>query len=451
MIPKLPKGFSLPVKIGSGGFGNVFRVRQNALGRYVAVKFIQNKNASSRLALKNEASMQAGLHIRGIPQIYDVMEFSRQVCIVMQWINGSDLRTFLKQPLTKQNKIALATEIISVTAQLHDKGYAHRDIKPENILVSSDGVFLIDFGLTRSNISDKKVISVKEVKGTPAYIAPELWQGHGESSDQLRADVFSLGKVISEMFDTSEMPSCIQKALAQDPGNRYSSASEFLHFWNKSVLIESSNWRDLALTVANDMLSNQLLSTSQLYLKNGKNEDAYQLIIESIQLNPDNPAALLLLDSFPIVNKNYSNKKYAPAVYCFAAVLLSLSLVFYYFTKHHSIKSQILTLPSDHDKKKLIITSNIPSPKNYNRDLPFRDSSYDLKSLSGKLQIAGHSMHGRLIIDGKVIPPNTNYLIFTLPIINHIGLWQSADHNIIWKEVVKVLPFEEKHIWVKGQ
>ena len=451
MIPRLPKGFSHPVKIGSGGFGIVFRARQNALNRLVAIKFIQNKNSSSRLALKNEASMQAGLHIPGIPQIYDVMEFSRQVCIVMQWVNGSDLRTFLKQPLTKQNKVALATEIISVTAHLHDKGYAHRDIKPENILVSTDGVFLIDFGLTRSNIFDKNKARVKEVKGTPAYIAPEVWQGQGESSDQLRSDVFSLGKVISEIFNTSEMPSCIQRALALDPSNRYSSASEFLHFWHQSVLIGSSSWRELASTLANDILSNQLFSASQLYLQCGKNEDAYQLIIESIQLNPDNPAALLLLDNFPIVNKNYSNKKCAPAVYRFAAVLLLLSLIFIFFTKHHSIKSHTLTSHSDHDKKKLIISSNIPSTKDYNRDQPFRDCSYDLKSLSGRLQITGHPMHGRLIIDGKVIPANTIYLTFALPIINHTGLWQSADQNITWKEVVKVLPFEEKQIWIKSQ
>lgn len=451
MIPRLPKGFYHPVKIGSGGFGNVFRARQSALNRFVAIKFIQNKNASSRLALKNEASMQAGLHIPGIPQIYDVMEFSRQVCIVMQWVNGSDLSTFLKQHLTKQNKIALATEIISVTAQLHDKGYAHRDIKPENILVSSDGVFLIDFGLTRCNISDKKEAGVKEVKGTPAYIAPELWQGRGESSDLLRTDVFSLGKVISEMFNTSEMPSCIQRALAQDPGNRYSSASEFLHFWKKSVLIESSNWRELASMYTNDILSNQLFSASKLYLQYGKNEEAYQLIIESIQLNPDNPAALQLLDSFPIVNKNSSNKKYVPAVYCIAALLLSLSLVFLFFTKHHSIKSRKQISYSDHDKKKLIIASNIPSTKDYNRDQPFKDNSYDLKSLSGRLQIVGHPTHGRLNIDGKVIPPNTDNLIFALPTINHTGFWQGADKNITWKEVIKVLPFEEKQIWIKSQ
>jgi serine/threonine protein kinase len=451
VIPKLPRGFSQAVKIGSGGFGDVFRARQIALDRLVAIKFIHDKNASSRSALKREASMQAGLHIPGIPQIYDVMEFSKQVCIVMQWVNGVDLRTFLNQDVSYQDKISLAGEIISVTAQLHSKGYAHRDIKPENILVSSDGVFLIDFGLTCNGIDDKLEKKEIEIKGTPAYIAPELWQGRGKLTDQRCSDVFSLGKVISEMFGSSEMPSCVQNALSQDPDKRYSSASAFLVDWRENQFVEQSNWREIAGAVSNEMLSRQLLTGSYQFLHQGKNEEAYQLLVESIQLNPDNPDALQFVDQFPLVNKSGRKKTYATAILiCLATLLLFLMPLMFISKKHSTISKPTIT-HSGHENKALFISSNVPNSRDYDKKLPFKELPVNLKTLSGRLKIAGHPAQGQFILDGNEMQLDTNYLTFALPSINHTGLWRSSDQNVIWKEVVMILPFEEKRIWIKAQ
>lgn len=453
MLPALPRGFSQPVKIGTGGFGDVFRARQIALNRLVALKFIHKKTSGDEATLKSEAEMQAGLQIAGIPQIYDVVKFSGNLCIIMQWINGADLKTFLQQPLTLQDRIAIATEIIKTTASLHKRGFAHRDIKPENILISSEGVYLIDFGLAHNN-NMKNVSSDKNiVKGTSSYIAPELWQGQENVSDLLCADVYSLGRVVSEILDKETIPQCVKTALSQKPENRYASAEKLMSDWIDSVNVEvSSYWRDIAEETANKHLTAHLLSSAQVLLQYGKRDESYQLIIECVQITPDNPFALEMLEKFPTSNpekQTYNKSKVIIVSTIF--VCLALMVSHYFFLN----KSPLLSLQQKRyintDSKEKIIISGRSDETMYDKSLPFKETMQVTNTLSGCLNIAGQPGSGYLQLNGLDIFKNRDRLMFSFPIINNNCVWIDSENNIVWKEVIRVLPFEEKKIWIKIQ
>ncbi|MBN1601322.1 MAG: serine/threonine protein kinase [Chitinispirillaceae bacterium] len=450
MLPALPGGFSHPVKIGTGGFGDVFRARQTALNRLVALKFIK-KNSGGQSTLKSEAEMQAGLQIAGIPQIYDVVNFSGKLCIIMQWINGADLKSFLQQPLTLQDRIAIATEIIKITASLHKKGFAHRDIKPENVLISSEGVYLIDFGLSH-NKNIKNITSNKNVvKGTFSYIAPELWQGQENVSDLLCADVYSLGRVISEILDEKTMPECVKTAVSRKPESRHGSAEEFLNDWLNSVNIEASScWRDIAEETANKILAAHLLSSAGLLLQCGKNEEAYQLIVECVQITPDNPFALDMLEKFPTdqpEKRKYNKTVVIPG--CIILICIALLTGSYFFNKKLQLLHPQQGKYSNVESKEVIVSGRSDDTI-YDKSLPFKEIQVT-NTLSGCLYIAGHPGSGHLQLNRRNIFRDRDRQMFSFPTIDNNCIWIDSENNIVWKEVVRVLPFEEKRIWIKVQ
>ena len=81
MIPALPAGYSHPMSIGKGGFASVYRVKQTALDRWVAIKIIEEKNPKRRKELLKEGKTQANLQIRYVPQVYDAFEWKKKVYI----------------------------------------------------------------------------------------------------------------------------------------------------------------------------------------------------------------------------------------------------------------------------------------------------------------------------------------------------------------------------------
>ena len=175
MLPKFPPGFSHPMHIGTGAFASVYRVRQTVLERWVALKFVFEKNPHRRRELLGEAQTQAKLHAECVPRIYDAFEWRQSVCIVMEWIRGVSLAEVLTSDLSLDDRIRMAGSLIRALAEIHARGFAHRDLKPENVLAAPDhGLYLVDFGFSR-NIAEQHRSSVNVAKGTPAYMAPELW------------------------------------------------------------------------------------------------------------------------------------------------------------------------------------------------------------------------------------------------------------------------------------
>src|SRR5436305_6549174 len=155
--------------LGAGGMGEVWRARDIRLDRIVAIK-TSRAQFSERFA--REAKAIAALNHPHICQLYNV----GPDYLVMEYVEGSTL----KGPLPMEKAAEYAGQILSALDAAHRKGIIHRDLKPANILVTKPhGIKLLDFGLARiaSESADSTLTQAGEKMGTPAYMAPEQWEG----------------------------------------------------------------------------------------------------------------------------------------------------------------------------------------------------------------------------------------------------------------------------------
>lgn len=449
MIPRLPKGFSHPVKVGTGGFGSVYRVRQNALGRNVALKFIDEKDLDARSTLKKEASMHAGLHIQGIPQIYDVMEFSGRICIVMQWIKGCGLRDLFEQGLSAGYRFAIATEIIKIVASLHAQGFAHRDIKPENILISGDGVYIIDFGLARNVLKDRRKTESNIINGTPEYMAPEILKGLGATADPFRADMYSLGKVVRELLGNE--PACIAGALAQEPGQRPKTAGELLLQWDLLQHPQHTpDWSAIIEPCMSESLAKRLYDATLLLLTAGKNEEAYTLLVECLRTFPEFPGALGLMEKFPLIKKRHSvywQYRFAAGGVASLVLILIAAIV---LTNTHRVTRQNSNNPSTNgESRTLFIATSSAAFHHTDRTLPLKEEPIPIHVLCGTLKVQSRPPNGALEQNHLHISVDSSGLRMPAPCKENTFFWRAADGGIIWKEVIMALPFQEMRLCIK--
>ncbi len=189
--------YQIVAPIGAGGMGEVYRAKDPRLNRDVAIK-VSASQFSERF--EREAKAIAALNHPNICQIYDV----GPNYLVMEFIEG----TPLQGPLPLDQAIRYALQICDALDAAHKKSITHRDLKPANILVTANGVKLLDFGLAKMGTagaapdSDATALTldlteVGTVLGTAAYMSPE--QAKGEPTDA-RSDIFSFGVVLYEML-----------------------------------------------------------------------------------------------------------------------------------------------------------------------------------------------------------------------------------------------------------
>ncbi|MBN1306320.1 MAG: serine/threonine protein kinase [Chitinispirillaceae bacterium] len=450
MIPRFPNGFSHPVQLGTGGFGSVYRARQAALNRMVALKFIVEKNAAARAVLIKEASMQGGMHIQGIPQVYDVKEISGQVCLIMQWVKGCSLRDVIERKIALHYKYAIASEIIRITASLHEREYVHRDIKPENIIISSEGVFFIDFGLSLHVFKDARQTMADVVKGTPEYIAPELWKRRqGRDADLKRADVFSMGKVIRELVGDDPLPECIASCLQEKPEVRPRSAVEVLRQWENEGARPVMNWSDIAEPCASEILARQLHNSAQELLSLRRIEEAYDLLVECLQMHPESPEALESMARFPLIKRRKNAFTRRKSVIAGGAVLLLLGFGTTSVLLKRPSFDKVAIAPRRGDGRSLFMSSSRARVDGMDLSLPFKDEFGTLATLAGNLIIVSHPETGSLYIDGIRIAtiPNVFHLSAQSP--EHRLVWRTGSGAVLWKETITTLPFEIKRVCIK--
>jgi predicted Ser/Thr protein kinase len=213
--------------IGAGGMGEVWKARDVRLDRIVAIK-TSKAEFSDRFA--REARAVAALNHPHICQLYDVGSHY----LVMEYVEGSPL----KMPLPIEKAVEYADQILSALDSAHRKGIIHRDLKPANILVTKHGIKLLDFGLARiaPASADSTLTQPGEQMGTPAYMAPEQWEG---KSGDARTDIYCFGCVLYEMLtgkratqqervpvQTPLLASIIGTCLERAPEDRWQSASD---------------------------------------------------------------------------------------------------------------------------------------------------------------------------------------------------------------------------------
>jgi serine/threonine protein kinase len=195
-------------EIASGGMATVYRGRQPALDRDVAIKTLKAdllRDPKNRERFVREAKAAAQLSHPNVLTIYDAdWDAERNIAyIVMEYVPGGTLKDLMGEPMLLEQVASLVEQISSGLQYAHSQGIIHRDIKPTNILLSRDNrVLIADFGLASIADSDTQITSSGEVLGTPDYMAPEQAQG---TSVDARTDIFSLGVVVYEMV-TGQLP-----------------------------------------------------------------------------------------------------------------------------------------------------------------------------------------------------------------------------------------------------
>src|SRR5262245_1840527 len=193
--------------LGAGGMGQVYRAHDPRLDRGVAIKVLAPELANDLKALarfEREAMSVARLSHPNILSIYEFGRDGRQAFVVMELIDGENLRFRLARgPMRVQRGVGYALQIAQALAAAHARGIVHRDLKPEHVMITrEEHVKILDFGLAKPmEISpapgSQGLTYAGAILGTVAYMAPE--QVRGQAVDQ-RCDIFACGAVLYEML-----------------------------------------------------------------------------------------------------------------------------------------------------------------------------------------------------------------------------------------------------------
>ena len=249
--------------IGSGGMAIVYKGKDTLLERHVAVKVLREGFASDPAFLarfRREARSAANLKHSNVVTVYDVGQDGKRHYIVMEHLDGQDLKSLIRQKghLSVQKSINIAIQICTGVGHAHEKGLIHCDVKPQNVLVTHDGqVKVTDFGIARA-LSESGLTESEIVWGSPLYISPEQAAGDPPTP---ASDVYSIGIVMYEMLAGSppfqaekptalalkhmredppslmvrnpqtprQLEQIIRKILAKEPSARYRTARQLAH------------------------------------------------------------------------------------------------------------------------------------------------------------------------------------------------------------------------------
>lgn len=255
--------YAVQERVGSGGMAEVYRARDDLLGREVAIKVLHERFARDRSFVerfRREAQSAANLNHPNVVSLYDYGADDDTYFIVMEYIDGRSLHDVIEGdgPLMPERAAEIASDVARALERAHSGGLVHRDIKPSNIMITDSGQTKVtDFGIARAlgRDGEQTMTQTGMVIGTASYLSPEQAQGNPVDA---RSDVYALGIVLYEMLtgrvpfsgetplaiaykhvrETPEPPSrvnqdvpqpldaIVMKALAKNPDNRYSSARE---------------------------------------------------------------------------------------------------------------------------------------------------------------------------------------------------------------------------------
>lgn len=192
-------------KVGAGGMSDVYKAKDHILSRFVAIKVLKqefSEDSSFVTKFRAEAQSAAGLEHPNIVNIYDVGSENGMYYIVMEYVEGITLKTYIekKGQLSFKESASIAIQVARGIESAHNKNIIHRDIKPQNIIISTEGkVKVTDFGIAKATSSN--TIS-SDVMGSVHYASPE--QARNGFVDG-RSDIYSLGIVMFEMV-TGRVP-----------------------------------------------------------------------------------------------------------------------------------------------------------------------------------------------------------------------------------------------------
>lgn len=248
--------------LGEGGMANVYLAHDLILDRDVSIKTLRLDLSNDEKTInrfRREAMAATELVHPNIVTIYDFDDENGIQYLVMEYVDGMDLKTYIKQnfPIPLQQVIQILKQVLSAVSAAHKAGIIHRDLKPQNILIDRQGNAKIsDFGIAMSN-SEIAMTQTNTIMGSVHYLSPEQTRG-AMATD--KSDVYSLGIILYEMlvgqvpfsgenavaialkhtksaipfvrnFDSSipqALENVVLKATAKAPSDRYASVDEML-------------------------------------------------------------------------------------------------------------------------------------------------------------------------------------------------------------------------------
>jgi hypothetical protein len=346
--------YTIERRLGAGGMGEVWRARDERLGRAVAIKLLlpHPSDLDQRVrAFQREAQAAGTLNHPNVLTIHDVGDHGGAPYLVTECLEGEPLRIRLAQgPLPLDQALGVALQLARGLGAAHGRGIVHRDLKPENIFLVGDGrVKILDFGLaTLHSAEAPQEITRSLLAGTAGYTAPE--QLRGEAVDRL-ADIFALGAVLYELFtgrgpfkrgSTLEtlhavlndaprplagipgpLADLVARCLAKDPGARFATADEVIAALESvvrarsapprrrpalvamlavMVLLAAATWRWQAAAARGRWARTVAGPEVERLIHRGASFEAYQLARRALDAAPDDPhlAQLWLSASTPV-------------------------------------------------------------------------------------------------------------------------------------------------------
>lgn len=199
----LNQRFQLLEPLGAGGMATVYKAQDMALGRPVAVKVLREAYTSDAAFLsrfQQEARAAASLTHPNIVTVHDFGQDGGQYFIVMEYVEGDDLKAILRRggALPLERAIDLSIQICAGVGHAHRAGLVHCDLKSQNVLVTADGQAKVtDFGIARALAGIQPGEKAEVVWGSPQYFSPEQAAGDAPTP---ASDVYSIGVILYEML-----------------------------------------------------------------------------------------------------------------------------------------------------------------------------------------------------------------------------------------------------------
>ncbi len=304
--------YTIQHPIGTGGWGIVYRGYHRALSMPVAIKMLKHDMAMESLFLetfRREAQIIARLNHQNIVQIFDIDEIYRTIFIIMEFLEGEQLRTTLQRcgSLPVSQTVNYLKQTLCGLQYAHGQGIVHRDIKPENIFVMLDGrVKILDFGLAAPPGEENLTLH-----GTVYYASPEQIEGEPEDA---RSDIYALGIMAYELLcgkrpypedDLSRLMDLHCKQAIPDPADTLPDLPESLrHFITTCCAIDPAQRYASAgeALAAIENLSRKLqiqaesekrILTSVLMVYPEKNRQAIRRLLEKFSHEIENLGSIL--------------------------------------------------------------------------------------------------------------------------------------------------------------
>ncbi|WP_295728244.1 Stk1 family PASTA domain-containing Ser/Thr kinase [uncultured Limosilactobacillus sp.] len=261
--------------LGEGGMANVYLAHDLVLDREVSIKLLRldlRDDPQTKKRFQREAMAATQLNDPNIVGVYDVGEINGMQYMVMQYVEGMDLKKYIAQnyPIPLPQVVNIMEQVLSAVESAHEHGIIHRDLKPQNILIDQNkNIKITDFGIATASF-DNSLTQTNTLVGSVHYLSPEQARG---SVATKRSDIYSLGIILYELL-TGQVPfegenavsialkhfkdqipsvrdynslipqameNVVYRATAKNPQERYSSAKEMAADLRTSLDASRSN------------------------------------------------------------------------------------------------------------------------------------------------------------------------------------------------------------------